>query len=87
MAEVVYIMCALLSIVCSALLLRSYRTTRARLLLWSSLCFVLLAVNDIILVLDYVVFPTIDFGGPVLRDILAAGAGIAMLIGLLWEAT
>ena len=85
-AELVYILSVLLSVSCATLLLRYYRSTRSRLLLWSSLSFMLLAVNDIILVVDYVVLPRMDFSGPSLRDILAAGAGLTMLIGLLWEA-
>jgi hypothetical protein len=36
---------------------RSYLRSRMRLLLWSSLCFVFLAVNNLLLFVDVVVFP------------------------------
>ena len=37
----VYVLCLLTSLACAVLLLRSYRQTRIRLLLWSGLCFAL----------------------------------------------
>ena len=39
MAETVYILCALTCMACAVLLLRGYRRSRARFLLWSSICF------------------------------------------------
>ena len=58
MAEVVYILCALTSIACAVLLFRGWKASRSRLLFWSGLCFAGLAVNNIMLLLDLVVFPT-----------------------------
>ncbi|MBE7370052.1 DUF5985 family protein [Ramlibacter pallidus] len=57
MANVIYALCALTSATCLALLWRSYRASRARLLFWSAWCFLLLTVNNVLLVLDKVVFP------------------------------
>lgn len=51
MPELVYGLCAVTSFACAALLLRGYRASRARLLLWSALCFLGLAVSDAILLL------------------------------------
>lgn len=80
---VVYTLCFLTSIVCAALLVRSFLHSRAKLLMWSALCFVLLAFNNLFLVLDMVVFPNIDFTWP--RHI-AALAGISVLLyGFVWE--
>ena len=42
----VYLLCFLTSFACAVLLLRSYRASLARLLLWSGLCFLLLAVTN-----------------------------------------
>ena len=39
MATVVYLLCALTSLGCALLLLAAYRRERARLLLWSCVCF------------------------------------------------
>lgn len=83
MAEVIYLLCAATSLVCAALLLRGYRTSRTKLLLWSSLCFVGLAVNNVLLFVDLVIVPEVDLSVP---RALAALAGMAILVfGLLWE--
>lgn len=48
-ATAVYILCAVTSVLCAGLLVRSYLRSRVRLLLWSALCFVGLAVNNVLL--------------------------------------
>lgn len=60
MAEAVYILCAMTSLVCAVLLTRGYLATKTRLLLWSSVCFLALSANNLLLVLDNIVFPSID---------------------------
>ncbi len=57
MAQAVYILCAITSILCAVLLLRGWRATRTRLLFWASLCFVFLAINNVILYIDLVLIP------------------------------
>ena len=57
MAQAVYILCAITSILCAVLLLRRWRATRTRLLFWASLCFVFLAINNVILYIDLVLIP------------------------------
>lgn len=80
----VYVLCLVTSIVCAALLVRSYVKTKARLLLWTAISFVLLAVNNLFVVLDLLVLP--DFYLLPFRY-LAAIAAIAVLIyGFIWEA-
>jgi hypothetical protein len=90
MAETVYILCSLTSFACSLLLWRGFVQSRARFLMWSSLCFVGLALNNILLFVDKVVLPDVTgFGGvpfPIWRS-AAALIGIALLIyGLIWDA-
>ena len=51
-AAAVYILCFLTSAACALLLIRSYRRSRARLLLWSGVAFVALAANNLLLVID-----------------------------------
>lgn len=87
MAEIVYALCALLSMACFVLLFRAYRKGRTRLLLWTSLCFLLLALNNSILFVDNIILPDVDFGGAFLRNLTGAIAGALLLFGLLWEVT
>jgi hypothetical protein len=83
MAELVYILCAATSLFCAFLLFRSYRSQRSRLLLLSTLCFVGLAVNNMVLVIDLIVFPEIDLR--LLRTLVAYVSILAFLLGLVWE--
>ncbi len=52
MIELVFILCAVTSLAVSALLLRGYLRSRARLLLWSGLCFLALALNNLLRLID-----------------------------------
>lgn len=83
MAEAVYILCALTSMFCAGLLIRSYRARHTRLLLWSSLCFIGLALNNALLVIDLLVVPQIDLS--LVRTGVAAIAMFLLLVGLIWE--
>jgi hypothetical protein len=83
MATLVYALCALTSLACAVLLLRGYAASRARLLLWSGLCFAGLAANNVLLLIDKRVVPTVDLS---LWRSLPALAGVALLLyGLVWE--
>lgn len=83
MSEAVYILCALTSVACAFLLLRGYLASRQRLLFWSSLCFIGLAINNLLLFVDLVLITQTDLG------LLRSGAGVAalavLLFGLVWE--
>ena len=83
MAAAVYVLCALTSTFCAVLLLRGYRRERARLLFWSCLCFVGLAINNILLFVDLVVVPQIDLQA--VRNGAALLATGVMLFGLIWD--
>lgn len=83
MSQLIYLLCAMTSVLCAVLLLRSYRQTGFRLLFWSAMCFTLLALNNFVLVLDKLVFPNIDLS--VLRLLLALAALLLLLFGLIWQ--
>ena len=83
MAEAVYILCALTSLVCAVLLLRAWLRSRLRLLLWSSLCFGGLAVNNLVLLFDRIILPDVDFS--MMRGITALVSVAVLLFGLIWE--
>ena len=83
MIQIVYALCALTSTLCALLLARAYKRSRARLLLFCSLCFVGLALNNVGLVLDRVLFPDADLS--LLRTVPAT-VGLLLLVGaLVWE--
>jgi len=72
------------SVICAGLLVRSYLRTRARLLLWSSACFVFLALNSITVIADFLVFPAVDLG--LIRVGTSLAGVLALLYGFIWEA-
>ena len=84
MAELVYLLCALTSTACAALLFKSYRAAPSRLLLFSCLCFAGLALNNILLVIDRFTGPSLDL--ELWRTSVATAAILLMLVGLIWEA-
>ena len=79
----VYGLCFLTSAVCALLLGRSYFKTGARLLLWSALCFVFLALNNIVVVLDMLVYPNADFR--LVRHALATAGVLTLLFGFVMD--
>lgn len=83
MPELVYSLCFVMSALCALLLVRSYRRQRSSLLLWSSLCFVGLAVNNLLLVLDLLVVHSVDLSLP--RQISALVALGLLVVGLIRE--
>jgi hypothetical protein len=83
MAAVVYVLCAVASIVCVVLLARAWAHERAPLLFWCLLCFVGLAANNLILFVDKVVVTGTDLA---LWRALPAALGVAALaFGLVGE--
>jgi hypothetical protein len=79
----VYLLCFLTSAACALLLARSYRRNGARLLFWSGLCFLLLAANNAVVILDLLVLPEADFR--LVRYLLALAAVGVLLFGFIWD--
>ncbi|HET9398303.1 MAG TPA: DUF5985 family protein [Sphingomicrobium sp.] len=79
----VYVLCFLTSSACAWLLGRSYLKTRTRLLLWSSVCFLLLAGNNLLLVLDLLVIPDVNLR--IGRLLLSLAAVSVLLFGFIWD--
>jgi hypothetical protein len=83
-AEAIYLLCAMTSLLAAALLLRYYLASRRPpLLLWSFVGFVGLAVNNVLVYVDLVLFPETDL--VLTRAIAAASGMLAMMYGLIWE--
>ena len=80
----VYLLCFLTSSACAWLLARSYRRTGARLLLWSALCFILLGLNNLVVVVDLVLLPqAVKLQVP--RLLLSLAAVSVLLFGFIWD--
>lgn len=82
MAHAIYILCVITSGICAVLLLRGFRNSGSRLLLWSGLCFIGLALNNLLLVID-VRAPYVDL--EVWRTVPALLGVVLLLYGLIWE--
>lgn len=82
-ADVVYVLCALTSAACAVLLWRGYRSSRARLLMWSSICFAGLALNNLVLIVDVRVLPNVDLA--IWRSVPALLGVAALVYGLVWD--
>ncbi len=79
-----YLLCAATSILCMVLLMRGYAHSGSRLLLWSMLCFVGLALNNLLLFFDLVILPNLDLRW--LRYGVALAAISVLIYGFIWEA-
>ncbi|HJY35966.1 MAG TPA: DUF5985 family protein [Steroidobacteraceae bacterium] len=69
---------------CAFLLLRAYARVRQRLLLWSGLCFVGLAISNAVLFFDLAVVPA-DVSLYTWRLAIAAFSMLLLLYGLIFE--
>jgi len=83
MAEIVYLLCGIASAGCALLVVREYRRSRSRLLLWMSLAFVGLTLSNMLIFVDFVLVPDVSFALP--RAVLAFLATTVLAIGLLWD--
>jgi len=83
-ALLLYLLCVLTSMAVTFFLVRSYLERKTRLLLWSSLCFVGLTINNIILLLDLGIWPDINLR-PLRLGVALAGM-LLLLYGFIWEA-
>ena len=85
MSSVVFILCTITSLASAALLARGAWRPGGRLMLWSAIAFVGMALNNALLYLDQVARPQVDLS---LYPNLAALASIIVLVyALIWEAT
>ena len=70
--NIVYLLCFLTSLSCCLLLIRSYRRSKNKVLLWSAACFVLLAIDNLLVVIDLILLPNTDLSVPRLLVTLLA---------------
>jgi hypothetical protein len=85
MPGLVYILCAVTSLGSAVLLLRGAWSRGGGLMFWSSMCFFAMALNNVLLYINFIVLPDVDL---LLASRLATVLGIVLLnIGLIWHAT
>lgn len=82
-ATAVYSMCFLTGAACAGLLARSYKAAGNRFLLWSAVCFVLLALNNLVVIVDLLLLP--EVGLRVVRQMLSLAAVGILLFGFIWD--
>ena len=85
-SSIVFILCAITSMASAGLLFRGAWRPGGRLMFWSAIAFVGMALNNVLLYVDQVVTgPQVDLS---LYPNIAALASIAVLVyALIWEAT
>ena len=83
-SNLVYLLCFLASALCAGLLLRQYRNVPSALLLWSGACFTLLAISNLLVVIDKVLLPEVDL--KLARLLMTLLAVSVLLVGFIWEA-
>ena len=81
--SIIYFLCLLTSSLCACLLLNAFLRQRQKLLLWSALCFSLLALNNLLVIVDILLLPDIDLTPA--RSLTALAAGCVLLYGFIWE--
>jgi hypothetical protein len=80
---IVYSLCVVTCLGCAFLLLRAFRRTRSRLLLWSSASFLVLGVANILLFLDLLVYP--EWNLIPWRSAAVLVAVLVLVVGLIFE--
>ena len=84
MADIIYALCTLTSIVCAVLLLRGYKQSRSRLLFWCGLCFVGLAFHNVLLIIDLKT-PNNVLDLSHVRSLPAVAGVLVLIFGFIWE--
>ena len=79
----VYLLCAATALACGLLLLRGYWQSGTRLLLWCSLFFLTLTLENIVLFIDVEIVPHIDLSN-IRRAVPLVGVTL-LLYALIWK--
>jgi len=84
MAQAIYLLCAVTSLVAAVLLLRQYQARRrSPLLLWSCIGFFGLALNNMLAFVDFALMTGTDLS--LARAIAGVAANLVLLYGLIWD--
>lgn len=81
--ELIYLLCVLTCAGCAFLLWRAFRRNRSSLLFWSALCFAILALANMLLFADLVLYP--DQKLLLVRTALNLLAAMVLLYGIIFK--
>jgi hypothetical protein len=81
--SIIYMLCVISSLSCAYLLARAYQRGKSRLLVWSALCFALLALNNLVLAVDVLLLPDNDLS--ILQLLTSLAAVMVLLYAFVWE--
>jgi len=82
-AVIIYGLCTITAFLCCFLLAQAYGRSRYRLLLWGSLCFAGLTLNNALVIADKFIIHDYDLGT---WRLAAAFLGMSVLLyGLIWD--
>jgi len=79
----IYTLCAFTALCCSILLFQGAKRTKSRMLFWSGFCFAMLAMTNVLVIVDYYVI--IDRELWPLRHGIVLVALSALIYGLIFE--
>ena len=82
-AEAIYVLCAITSLLAAWLLFRQHRRGRNALLYWSFIGFVGLGLNNVLVYVDLVLIPAHDLA--LVRTSAGAAGLVALMYGLIRE--
>jgi hypothetical protein len=85
MVQIVYILCSLACLLCAVLLMRGYKHSKHELLFWSATCFIILALANIILVVDLVILGPDGMDLLLWRSCMSLVAMCVLLYGLIFK--
>lgn len=83
MSGLVFLLCAATALISGLMLLRSYKRTRVRLLLWCGLFFLALVLENLLVFVDLILVPDVDL--ELVRSSVALTGVTMFLYGLIWE--
>lgn len=78
---IVYLFCAIVTIGCAVLLLKSYFQTRSKLVFWGAIFFICFALSNVLLFFDLGIMPAVNLSP--YRDGLTLAGLVAMVFGLI----
>lgn len=79
----VYVLCAVTSGICVALLTKGFLRSGSRLLLWTAVCFFFLAIHSVLVLIELMFLPSMDL--QMFRHVASFAAGVSLVAGLVWE--